>query len=229
MDRKQQLLLAEDEKEMSRAITAVLEAGGYEVDVVFDGEQAVEKASRKMYDAMIFDIMMPKKDGLSALREIRASGDVTPVIFLTAKAELDDRVDGLDAGADDYLTKPFAMKELLARVRSMTRRRGEYMPSRLTFGSVTLNMDEGELSADNAVRLAAKEVRLMELLMRNPGKAFSTEEIFAHVWQDEPDANTDIVWVYVSYLRTKLKSIYADISIEGREGESFYLARQEEQ
>ncbi len=217
------LLLAEDEKEMSRAVTAVLSANGYEVDAVYDGQAAVEMAQKNLYDAMIFDIMMPKKDGMTALREIRATGDVTPVIFLTAKSELDDRVEGLDAGADDYLTKPFAIKELLARVRSMTRRRGDYMSRQLTFGSVTLKLDEGELSAENAVRLAAKEAKLMELFMRNPDKEFTTDEIFAHVWKDEQDQNSDIVWVYVSYLRTKLRSIYADVAIVGDEGGSFCL------
>ena len=219
------ILLAEDEKEMSRAVTAVLSANGYEVDAVYDGQEAVDHATKNMYDAMIFDIMMPKMDGIEALKRIRSAGDVTPVIFLTAKSELDDRVDGLDAGADDYLTKPFALKELLARVRSMTRRRGDYMSRSLSYGSVTLRLDEGELAADNAVRLAAKEARLMELFMRSPEKEFTTEEIFAHVWKDEPEQSRDIVWVYVSYLRTKLKSIYADVIIQGEQGGSFSIIR----
>ena len=210
---------------MSRAVTAVLSANGYEVDAVYDGQEAVDHATKNMYDAMIFDIMMPKMDGIEALKRIRSAGDVTPVIFLTAKSELDDRVDGLDAGADDYLTKPFALKELLARVRSMTRRRGDYMSRSLSYGSVTLRLDEGELAADNAVRLAAKEARLMELFMRSPEKEFTTEEIFAHVWKDEPEQSRDIVWVYVSYLRTKLKSIYADVIIQGEQGGSFSIIR----
>ena len=218
------ILLAEDEKEMSRAVAAVLSASGFEVDAAYDGEQALELAKQNAYDAMVFDIMMPKKDGLTAIRELRRTGDTTPVIFLTAKSELDDRVDGLDAGADDYLTKPFAMKELLARIRSMTRRKGEHLNKSVTVGGVTLKTDVGELAAENAVRLAGKEVRLMEFFMRSPGKVFSTEEIFSHVWQDEPQQSEDIVWVYISYLRTKLKSIYADISIEGDEGKSFFLS-----
>ncbi len=217
------ILLAEDEKEMSRAIVAVLNANGYDTDAVYDGEEAVEMAGKNLYDAMIFDIMMPKMDGVQALKLIRSRGDVTPVIFLTAKSELDDRVEGLDAGADDYLTKPFALKELLARVRSMTRRRGDYMNKNITYGRVTLKLEEGELAADNAVRLAAKETRLMELFMRNPEKEFSTDEIFSQVWHDEPERSRDVVWVYVSYLRTKLRSIYADIVIEGEKDKSFCL------
>ncbi len=222
------LLLAEDEKEMSRAVTAVLSANGYEVDAVYDGLEALEKAKQNAYDAMIFDIMMPNMDGMTALREIRSTGDVTPVIFLTAKSELDDRVEGLDAGADDYLTKPFALKELLARVRSMTRRKGEYMPKSITLGRVTLKIEEGELSADNSVRLAGKELRLMEFFMRNPGKEFTTEEIFSHIWQNEPDQEIGIVWMYISFLRTKLKSVYADLEITGSEGQSFCLIQSEE-
>ncbi len=222
------ILLAEDEKEMSRAVTAVLEANGYEVDAVYDGEAALEKARQNAYDAMVFDIMMPKMDGMTALRQIRQGGDVTPVIFLTAKSELDDRVEGLDAGADDYLTKPFALKELLARIRSMTRRKGEYAPKSITLGRVTLKTEEGELSAENAVRLASKELKLMEFLMRNPDKEFTTEELFSHIWQDEKEQEIGIVWVYISYLRTKLRSIYADLEIVGSEGESFFLRQNED-
>ena len=221
------LLLAEDEKEMSRAIVTVLTANGYEVDAVYDGEEALEKARQNVYDAMIFDIMMPKMDGMTALRRIRETGDVTPVIFLTAKSELDDRVEGLDAGADDYLTKPFALKELLARVRSMTRRRGEYMPRSIKVGCVTLKTDEAELSAENAVRLASKEVKLMEFFMRNPEKEFSTEEIFSHIWKDEQEQGSGIVWVYVSYLRNKLRAIDADIRIVGEEGGNYCLTGKE--
>ena len=222
------LLLAEDEKEMSRAVTAVLVANGYEVDAVYDGLEALEKARQNAYDAMIFDIMMPKMDGMTALREIRSTGDVTPVIFLTAKSELDDRVEGLDAGADDYLTKPFALKELLARVRSMTRRKGDYTPKSITLGRVTLKIEEGELSAENAVRLAGKELKLMEFFMRNPGKEFTTEELFSHIWQNEPEQEIGIVWMYISFLRTKLKSVYADLEITGSEGRSFCLKQSEE-
>ncbi len=218
------ILLAEDEVEMSRAVTAVLSANGYEVDAAYDGMQALEMAGQNAYDAMVFDIMMPGMDGITAVKSLRETGDVTPVIFLTAKAQLDDRIEGLDAGADDYLTKPFAMKELLARIRSMTRRREGYVSKQVTVGSVTLKTDVGELAAENSVRLAGKEIQLMEMFMRSPGKSFTTDQILTHIWQEDQEQSPDIVWVYISYLRSKLKSIYADVQILGDEGGSFVLS-----
>jgi len=217
------ILLAEDEKELSRAVTAILAHEGYEVDAVYDGSDAVRKASENVYECMILDIMMPVKDGITALKEIRAAGDRTPVIMLTAKAGIDDRIEGLDSGADDYLTKPFAMKELLARIRSAARRAGSYSQGIVTADSVTLNMDELELRCLNSVRLASKEALLMELLMRNLGKKQSTEAIFERVWKDEPDQGTEVVWVYISYLRQKLISIGADLEIDGERAGAFSL------
>lgn len=219
------ILLAEDTEELNRATSQVLTMQGYEVDSVYDGEEAAKHALSDSYDCMIFDIMMPVKDGITALREIRATGDVTPVILLTAKSEVDDRVDGLDAGADDYLTKPFAMKELLARVRSMTRRSSSYTPTDLTLGSVRLSVSEQELSARNSIRLSNKESKLMEYLMLNADKELSTETIFSHVWQKEEVEGEpeDAVWIYISYLRQKLMSINADIGIEGMKGGNFVL------
>lgn len=217
------ILLAEDERDMSRALKAILEHSKYAVDAVFDGQAAVESANGNAYDAMIFDIMMPKLDGISALKEIRRSGNTTPVLMLTAKAEIDDRISGLDAGADDYLTKPFAMGELLARIRSMMRRAGEYTPTRLKVGSVVLDTEEQELSFDNSIRLAGKETRLMEYLMLNAGKEISTDSILAHVWNGEGGSDGKIVWMYISYLRSKLKAINADIMINGEENGSFCL------
>ncbi len=217
------LLLAEDEKAMSMALVAVLEHSGYEVDAVYDGMAAVEKGRSNTYDCMIFDIMMPKLDGIGALKELRSSGDTTPVIMLTAKAEVDDRITGLDAGADDYLTKPFAMAELLARIRSMTRRSTTFTPSKLAAGHVELDVEEQELSCKNAIRLANKETKLMKFFMLNMGKSLSTEAIFAHVWKDEEDVTEDIVWIYVSYLREKLTSIQADIQIIGEKNGTFLL------
>ncbi len=217
------LLLAEDEKAMSMALVAVLEHSGYEVDAVYDGMAAVEKGRSNTYDCMIFDIMMPKLDGIGALKELRSSGDTTPVIMLTAKAEVDDRITGLDAGADDYLTKPFAMAELLARIRSMTRRSTTFTPSKLAAGHVELDVEEQELSCKNAIRLANKETKLMKFFMLNMGKSLSTEAIFSHVWKDEEDVTEDIVWIYVSYLREKLTAIQADIQILGEKNGTFLL------
>ena len=217
------ILLAEDETDLARALVAVLNHSGYEVDAVEDGEEAVKKAKEEAYDCMIFDIMMPKKDGIGALREIRATGDVTPVIFLTAKSEVDDRIAGLDAGADDYLTKPFAMGELLARIRSMTRRAGAFTPTKLSFGKVSLDIEEQELVFENSIRLSGREAKLMEFFMLNPQKELSTAEIYNRVWEDDKDKDIGVVWVYISFLKNKLRAIGAGIDILGEEGKSFML------
>lgn len=218
------LLLAEDERDLSHALAAILKMQGYEMDPAYDGEEAYKLAHSNAYDVMIFDIMMPKKDGITLLKELRAEGNRTPVLLLTAKAEIENRVEGLDSGADDYLTKPFAMKELLARIRSLTRRSGEnYTPSRISMGSVTLDTENLELKSETSVRLGSKEAELLEFFMRNPGKEISTMDLFNHVWGMEKDQDPEIVWVYVSYLRKKLQWVGANLSIEGEHGGSFKL------
>lgn len=219
------LLLAEDEADLSRVLQAALKLQGYEVDAVYDGEAAVTLARQNAYDCMVFDIMMPKLDGLGALRQIRAKGLVTPVLLLTAKAELDDRVTGLDAGADDYLTKPFAIKELLARIRSITRRQTGYTSTRLTVGSVTLDVEQQELSCRNDIRLSHKETKLMELFMRNEGKELSSAEVLRSVWAEEKEEDPAVCWMYVCYLREKLVSVGADLAIEGQQGGVFRLMK----
>lgn len=217
------ILLAEDEKALSRAVATVLQVkGGYEVDAVYDGEAALEAARQNVYDVCVFDIMMPKMDGITALETLRREGNTTPVLMLTAKAELDDRVKGLDAGADDYLPKPFQMAELLARLRSLTRRAGHYSPKQLQIGNVTLDLEQQELKAENSIRLAKKEARLMEYVMVNPEKAFSEEELLTHVWKDE-DVDGQVVWVYISYLKSKLDAISAEYTIEGEPGGPYHL------
>lgn len=223
------ILLAEDEKPLSRAVVTVLEKkGGYEVDAVYDGEEAVQKAREGVYNAMVFDIMMPKMDGITALQTLRREGNTTPIILLTAKSELDDRVNGLDAGADDYLTKPFQMAELLARLRSLTRRAGMYTPKQVHVGALTLDVEEQQLSAENSIRLAKKEARLMEILMVNPDKDFTLDELYSHVWPDE-DQDKKAVWIYVSYLKSKLEAVSAAFTIEGEEEGPFKLVSTEEQ
>lgn len=218
------ILLAEDEEALSRVYKAALEHQGYEVDQAFNGQEAVDLASQKAYQVMIMDIMMPVKTGIEALKEIRATGNTTHVIMLTAMAEIDDRVTGLDAGADDYLTKPISLKELLARLRSLDRRVSEsFTPKCLTMGSVTLDVKEQELSAGNAVRLAGKETKLMSYLMHNPNKSLSTQHLFQHIWADDEEVDEGIVWVYISYLRQKLQAIKADISIVGEKDGQFCL------
>ncbi len=217
------ILLAEDEKDLSRALSAILTHNKYTVTAVYNGRDAVDKALEGTYDCMIFDIMMPIMDGITALKKIRKEGINTPVLFLTAKSEMDDKVAGLDAGADDYLTKPFAMVELLARIRSLTRRNADYAPKEFKYGNVVLDKTNQELKSENTVRLAPQEAKLMEFLMVNGGKELDTDEIFANVWKDEQDVDISVVWLYISYLRNKLKAIDADIEIIGEENTSFTL------
>jgi len=217
------LLLAEDEKALSKAVATVLELkGGYQVDTVYDGEAAVEAARNHVYDVCVFDIMMPKMDGITALEMLRKEGNTTPVLMLTAKAELDDRVKGLDAGADDYLPKPFQMAELLARLRSLTRRSTEYRAKSLQVGSLILDIEQQELRCENSIRLAKKEARLMEYFMVNPEKEFTVTEILSHVWKDE-EADANVVWIYISYLKSKMYAVAADRTIAGSEEGPFRL------
>lgn len=219
------ILLAEDEQQLSRVLETAMTHEGYQVDTAFDGQEAVDLAKENAYDLMILDIMMPVKTGIEALKEIRQSGNTTHVIMLTAMSEVDDKVTGLDAGADDYLTKPFSLKELLARLRSMSRRVATFTPNLLQIGQTSLNVGEHELISSNSIRLAGKESRMMEFLMLNAQKSLSTQEIFRHVWSKDEDEDLDegFVWIYISYLRQKLKAIHADLAILGEEGGSFTL------
>ena len=219
------ILLAEDEQQLSRVLETAMTHEGYQVDTAFDGQEAVDLAKENAYDLMILDIMMPVKTGIEALKEIRQTGNTTHVIMLTAMSEVDDKVTGLDAGADDYLTKPFSLKELLARLRSMSRRVAAFTPNLLQIGQTSLNVGEHELISSNSIRLAGKESRMMEFLMLNAQKNLSTQEIFRHVWSKDEDEDLDegFVWIYISYLRQKLKAIHADLAILGEEGGSFTL------
>ena len=219
------ILLAEDEQQLSRVLETAMTHEGYQVDTAFDGQEAVELAKENAYDLMILDIMMPVKTGIEALKEIRQTGNTTHVIMLTAMSEVDDKVTGLDAGADDYLTKPFSLKELLARLRSMSRRVATFTPNLLQIGQTSLNVGEHELISSNSIRLAGKESKMMEFLMLNAQKSLSTQEIFRHVWSKDEDEDLDegFVWIYISYLRQKLKAIHADLAILGEEGGSFTL------
>ncbi len=222
------ILLAEDEKALSDAEVAVLRHFGYEVDAVYDGLSAWQMAEREAYDCIVLDIMMPKMDGIEVLAKLRGSGSTVPIIMLTAKTEVDDRIAGLDAGADDYLTKPFAMGEFLARIRSMTRRANAFTPAVLSAGGVTLNVEEQELSAESAIRLGSKETKLMKYFMMNAGKALTQEEILRYVWSDEPDVPADIVWMYISFLKEKLAAVRGQAVIEGEKEGPFVLAASED-
>ena len=219
------LLLAEDTKDLNRAVSAILVHDGFEVDSTFDGEEALEHIKNNTYDGIILDIMMPKMDGLEVLRELRNLNIMTPVTLLTAKAEVDDRVNGLDAGADDYLTKPFAMKELLARIRAMTRRKSDYTQKQLTFSDVTLSSGNFELKCENTVSLSNKEFELMQLLILNAGKDLDNNYIIERVWPDNEKADENIVYLYISYLRGKLESVASRTRIVGDKGGSYCLVR----
>jgi len=218
------ILLAEDEEALSKAYAQVLIMQGYEVEPVYDGEAALEVANSGTYDLMIFDVMMPKMSGLEVLRALREAGNTTYVIMLTAMSELDDKIEGLESGADEYLTKPIPLKELAARVRSLERRIDtNYNENVLTFGSVKLNVSQQELSAKNSIILAGKETKLMEVLMLNKNKKLSTEYIYNHVWSKDDDSDTGYVWIYISYLKQKLKAINANVDILGEENREFEL------
>ena len=217
------LLLAEDERELAEAVKKLLKIGGYEVDVAFDGEEALYYLGENRYDGVILDIMMPKKDGLTVVKEMRAAGNNTPTLMLTAMAETDDKVLGLDMGADDYLTKPFAVKELLARIRALTRRVGEVSTS-YSFGNMTLNPETHSLTAKNTVRLTHKEFALLELFIRNKNTLLSTEKIMNSVWEFDTDAELSVVWVFISSLRKKLEEAGADCAIKASRGVGYRLA-----
>lgn len=218
------LLLAEDEPELSNALAAVLKHNNYSVDAVFNGQDALDYLETGIYDGAILDIMMPKMDGITVLKKVRAQGISVPILMLTAKAEVDDRVNGLDSGADDYLTKPFAMKELLARIRSMTRRQADTTDSILQFGNISLNRATYQLSGPkSSFRLAGKEFQMLEMLMINPGQIISAEQFMDKIWGFDSDAENNVVWVYLSYLRKKLTSLDADVIIKATRGVGYSL------
>lgn len=209
------LLLAEDEKSLSHALVTILEKSHYSVDAVYDGQEALEYLESEAYDGLILDIMMPKVDGITVLKTIRKQGNKIPVLILSAKSEIEDKVDGLDAGANDYLAKPFDSRELLARIRVITRVNTESNDSLIRFGHVTLNRKTYVLKGEKAeFKLANKEFQMMELLMANPHQVLSTDRIFEKIWGYESDTEINIVWVYIAYLRKKLVKMHADIEIK---------------
>ena len=217
------LLFAEDERSLSRAITHILEKNCYSVDAVYDGQAALEYLENGDYDGIILDIMMPKVDGITVLRELRSKGNHVPVLMLTAKAEIDDKVLGLDTGANDYLTKPFDTKELLARIRAMTRG-NRAVDATLNYGNITLNRTNFELSSPTgSFRLANKEYQMMELLMANAGQLISSDQFLEKIWGLDSDVESSVVWVYISYLRKKLSALNANVSIRAVRNAGYVL------
>ncbi len=217
------ILLAEDEYSLSKALVKILEKNNYSADAVYNGEDALKYLELGNYDAAILDVMMPECDGITVLKKIRAGGSQIPVIMLTAKSEIEDKILGLDSGANDYLTKPFDTRELLARIRAITRSTSAG-DSRLNMGNITLDRASYELSSPTgSFRLANKEFQLFEMLISNPDRLIPTERIMEKIWGYDSDAEINVVWVYISYLRKKLIALNADIQIKASRNAGYSL------
>ncbi len=218
------ILLCEDEKELANALSKILKHYNYSVDTVYDGEEALIFLDAENYDAVILDIMMPKVDGLTVLRKVREKGNLIPIIMLTAKSQVDDKVNGLDLGANDYLTKPFDTKELLARLRAMTRSVSDSSSSILTVGDVNLNRKTFELyTQENSFKLASKEFQMMEMLMINKGHIIPTERFLEKIWGYDSNSELNVVWVYISYLRKKLTLLESGVKIKATRNTGYSL------
>jgi len=219
------LLLADDEKELTDALSMILNYNKFTTDCVYNGQDALDYAMSGEYDGIILDVMMPRMDGVEVLRRLRQAGITTPVLMLTAKSQLRDKVEGLDAGADDYLPKPFETEELLARIRAMARRGSAvFTPDTLIFGDLSLDRKSFELKCGGeSVRLANKEFQMMELMMTNPKVVISTERFMDRVWGFDSDSEMNVVWAYVSYLRKKLQTLGSRVELTALRGRGYML------
>lgn len=221
------LLLAEDERELSNALVVILKHENYSVDAVYNGEDALAYLESQEYDGAILDIMMPGMDGITVLKKLREQGNRVPVLMLTAKSNIDDRVLGLDSGADDYLGKPFAAKELLARIRAVTRRRTQMVTPVLQFGNITLDCLNFELrSPFGSFHLPNKEFQMFQMLIANPGQIISTERFMEKIWGLDSESDISVVWVYISYLRKKLTALKGNIQIKATRNQGYSLEEQ---
>lgn len=218
------ILVAEDEQQLSHVLSSAMTASGYQVDIANNGQEAVEQAKENAYDVIILDIMMPVKSGLEALKEIRATGNRTYIMMLTAMGEEDDKVTGLDAGADDYLTKPFSLKELLARLRSRQRRDDSYQVDVLEFGDLTLNGNDQSLESRNSISLTNRENRLLQYFILNANKELSVNELISHVWDEDDTVDQEDLWINICYLRQKLQAIQSQVTISGEKTGPFMIA-----
>ncbi|MBR2547550.1 MAG: response regulator transcription factor [Eubacterium sp.] len=217
------ILLAEDERALSKALVKIFEKSNYSIDAVYDGQEALDYLEGGNYDAAVLDIMMPEVDGITVLKRLREAGSDLPVLLLTAKSEVDDKVLGLDSGADYYLTKPFDAKELLAAVRAITRS-GSVVDTKLRFGGLTLDRTSFELaSASSGVVLSNKEFQMMEMLMTKPGSVVSVEAFMDHIWGYDTETESNVVWVYISYLRKKIASLGSDVKIKALRNAGYTL------
>ena len=218
------ILVADDEPEMTMVLEALLRRENYSVDVVHDGRDALDYGLADNYDCLVLDIMMPQKDGIQVLQALRAQNVSTPVLLLTAKSQVEDRIAGLDSGADDYLPKPFHNGEFLARVRALTRRGQVFTPSVLAAGNIRLDCSTFELRCGgSAIRLGSKEFQMLELLMRQKGRVVTTEQFMERIWGYDSEVEISVVWAYISYLRRKLEAVGADVRISTRRGFGYLL------
>ena len=220
------LLLAEDDRDISRAVATLLERSNYTVDVVYNGNDALDYLTGGDYDAAVMDIMMPGMSGLEAVRQARNQGVRSPIMMLTAMDEVDDRINGLDAGADDYLPKPFAGGELLARVRALLRRTESYTPDLLSYKDLSLDRNSYRLSCGNqSVNLGNKGFQMMEMLMRNPGSVISVEQFMEHIWGWDTEVEINVVWVNISQLRKTLQRLGSQVEIRVVRGAGYTLSQ----
>lgn len=218
------VLIADDEKELTNALSAILKHNNYSVDCVYNGEDALYYIENGTYDALILDVMMPKVDGYKVLETLRKAGNTTPIMMLTAKSDIDDKVKGLDLGADDYLPKPFEVKELLARLRVILRRNSSTTTNVLTLGNLSLDISTYEIFVgDSRVKLSNKEFQIIELLMLKPGNVISTERIMDKAWDYDTEAELNVVWVFISGLRKTLAQINANVEIRSNRGVGYTI------
>ena len=217
------ILIVEDEKALSRVLVKIFEKNYYSVDAVYNGQEALDYIATGNYDIVLMDVMMPVMDGITALKKIRADGNQIPVLLLTAKSEVDDKVMGLDSGANYYITKPFDTKELLAAVRAITRKE-EQTDNRLHFGNITLDTSTYELASDtDSVKLTNKEFQMMEMFMSNPKILVSADTLMERIWGYDSDSEINVVWAYISYLRKKLKNLNANFTIKSSRNSGYSL------
>ena len=209
------ILIAEDDPKLLKSLVHIFELNHYATDGVDNGVDAFDYASSGEYDGLVLDIMMPGMDGVTLLKKLRAKGITTPALFLTARTEIDQRIEGLDAGADDYLPKPFSTGELLARVRAMLRRKDNFTPDMLTFGALSLNRSTYELVCNGKTQsLSGKEFQVMEMLMQNPKTIVTAEQLITHIWGWDTNVDTSVVWVHISNIRKKLETLSAPVAIK---------------
>jgi DNA-binding response OmpR family regulator len=225
MEEKLKIFFCEDDENLGMLLREYLQAKGYVTDLFSDGEAGYKGFTKGKYDLCVLDVMMPKKDGFTLAQEIRALNPDIPVIFLTAKTMKEDILEGFKIGADDYLTKPFSLKELLARLRSLERRSEDYQEDVLNFADITLDNDEQRLESHNSISLSGKETKLLAYLMKNPGKAIESSILLDQGWDKDDEADETDLWIYISYLRQKLQAVNAHVTIVGEKGGPFTLSQ----